>query len=470
MNLIEEKIILKYLVTDDHFFSKVFPFLTEKLFSEKYTKKLFSCIKEYNEKYNRKPTVPVMELFVEQVKGLSAADYAEMSKTVEYFSEVEEVNFDWLCDKTVEFIQSRTFIDALADAAEKYEEGKLDTELSEKLDTALSISLNTEIGMDFDDFEGRWESYTLQEDRIPFAVQRFNEVTKGGVTRKTLNCLMSSNTGGFKTGTMCSLAADYMRAGYNVLYLTFEMAENKIFERIDANMLDVVIDDIVNLGKENFITRISELRKKTRGKLIVKQFPTSMCHVGHIRYIIKDLKLKKKFIPDVIFFDYLGIMASMRYRENAAEHTILKAICEEVRGLCVEYNVIGWTAMQSNRGGASAGSDMSITDISASYGTVYGFDMLWGIITSEELDKKAQILIKQLKNRYSDISYLPSFKVGVNKGKMKVFDLVDMNNQDIAFTANDKDLREAEDATAYVFGRSYSRNKTLNTSSFKFGN
>lgn len=468
MALIEEKIVLKNLVLSDSYFAKVFPFLSENLFSEKYTKKLFKCIKEYNEKYNRKPDLPVISLFVEQAKDLTVSEYSELTGIVEFCKVEEHYNFDWLCDKTIEFVQSRTYFDAIADAAEKYEKGKLDTELSSKLDAALSITFDSEIGMDFDDADKRWEQYTVQEDKIPFLLERFNEATKGGVTRKTLNCLMSTNTGGFKSGTMCSLACDYRRQGYNVLYLTFEMAEDKILERIDANMLDVQIDDLRGLGKDIYVSRVSRLKDKYQGKFVAKQFPTSMCHVGHIRYLLKELKLKKRFVPDVIFFDYLGIMSSMRYKENTAEHIWLKAACEEVRGLCVEYNVVGWTAMQSNRGGASAGTDVSVTDISASYGTVYGFDMLWGIVTSEEFDKKNQILVKQLKNRYSDIGILPTFKVGVNKGKMKVFDLVDSNNQDLSFTRPDL-VKEEDDAELNMFSNRFTRNRTAVGNQFKFG-
>lgn len=468
MELIEEKIVLKNLILNDEYFSKIFPFLSEELFSEKYTKKLFSCIKAYNEKYNRKPTLPVMNLFVEQVKGVSMSDYAEMTGTLEFFAKEEEYNFDWLCDKTAEFIQSKTYFDAIAEAAEKYEKGELDRDLSSKLENALSISFDNEIGMDFGDAEKRWEQYNQQEDRIPFLIEKLNEATKGGVTRKTLNCLMSSNTGGFKSGAMCSMTCDYIRQGYNVLYLTFEMAEDKVLERIDANMLDVIIDDLTKLGKDAYVSRVLKVKEAAHGRLIVKQFPTSMCHVGHIRYLLKELRLKKKFKPDVIMFDYLGIMASMRYKDNTAEHIWLKAASEEVRGLCVENDCIGWTAMQSNRSGASAGADLSLTDISASFGTVFGFDLVWGIVTSPEFDENHKILFRQLKNRYSDINLLPKFFLGLNKGKMKIFDLPNSNIGDLQFT-NPKAEKERDDAETNLFSNRFTKNGTVNTSNWKFG-
>lgn len=464
MKLIEEKIILKNLVINDEYFSKVFPFLTEKVFTENYTKKIFKCIYDYNQKYNKKPTMPVISLYVEQVKGITVSDYAEMSSLLDFFNQPEEYNFNWLCDKTLEFIQSRNYFDLLVDGADSYEKGALDSELPEKLSKALSITFDSKIGMEFNAAEKRWEAYTLQEDRIPFLVEKLNECTKGGFTRKTLNCLMSSNTGGFKSGMMCSLSCDYIRQGYNVLYLSFEMSEDKILERIDANMLDIPIDNIINLGKEQYLSRMNKLNQITRGRLIVKQYPTSVCHVGNIRYLLRELQLKENFIPDVIMFDYLGIMASMRYRENTAEHILLKGASEEVRGLCVEYNVVGITAMQSNREGSSAGVDLSISDISSSYGTVFGFDLIWGLVTSPEFDEEHKILIRQLKNRYSDMNLQPKFFLSLNKSKMKITDLNDVysENTDI------KTLSENDDAERSVFAVRYTRNNFSSNTKFKF--
>lgn len=465
MELIEEKIILKNLVINDEYFSKVFPFLNEKVFTESYTKKLFKCISEYNQKYNKRPTIPVLALFVEQVKGISASDYAEMSATIDFFKQNEEYNFNWLCDKSLEFIQHRTYFDYLVEGADTFEKGNLDRELPEKLNKALSISFDSTIGMEFNDAAKRWDAYTLQEDRIPFLVEKLNEITKGGFTRKTLNCFMSSNTGGFKSGAMCSLSCDYVRQGYNVLYLSFEMAEDKILERIDANMLDIQIDDIIKLGKEQYISRISKIQQSTRGRFIVKQYPTSSCHVGNIRYLLRELQLKENFIPDVIMFDYLGIMASMRYKDNVAEHIWLKGASEEVRGLCVEYNVVGITAMQSNRGGASAGVDLSIGDISSSYGTVYGFDLIWGLVTTPEFDEEHKIMIRQLKNRYSDMNLQPKFFLSLNKPKMKISDLA----EDV-FAENipTKTVKENDDAEKSVFAMRFTRNGMSNKTKFQF--
>ena len=467
MKLIEEKMVLKYLVLDDSYFTKVFPYLSDKLFSESYTKKIFSCIREYNEKYNRKPNPEVIALYVEQAKGVSASDYAEMNGIIEYISTAEEYNLTWLLDKTQEFVVNRSYFDALADAADKYEKGTLDSELPEKLNDALSITFDSDIGMCFDEAEKRWELMQTQEDKIPFLVETLNDVTRGGVTRKTLNCLQSAMTGGFKSGTMCSLSCDYLRLGYNVLYLSFEMSESMIMERIDANMCDTEIDNLVKLPKNVFVQNVQKLKEKTFGRFFVKQFPTSMCHVGHIRSLLKELKLKKSFIPDVICFDYLGIMTSMRYKD-AAEHIVLKAACEEVRGLCVEYNVVGWTGMQSNREGSAAGVDLNISNISSSHGTTYGFDSLFGLVSTPEFDRDKKILWKQFKNRYADQNVRPTFYLGLNKAKMKVFDRPDANVIDSEITATDEVVKNMNDATnAHFQSISSSSRKRFNFSDIK---
>lgn len=473
MNLIEEKLILKNLLVDENYFLKAFPYLDKDLFSEKATQVVFNWISRYHVTYSRQPNVSVIELDWEKEKGLTASVSSEIEQMISFFKVHEEYNFDWMCDKTVEFVQNRKYFSAISDAADKYSNGELDRELPEKINKSLSITFDSSIGMDFSDAELRWEAYNNQEEKIPFLVDKLNQVTKNGVTRKTLNCVMSSITGGFKSGTMCSLSCDYLRLGYNVLYLSYEMSEEKIMERIDANMLDIEIDNIVKLGKETFINRINELKTtrvnglkdKQFGKFKVKQYPTSSCHVGHIRNLLSELALKENFVPDVIMFDYIGIMVSSRYR-NEAEHVILKAISEEVRGICVEYNVVGWTAMQSNRGGVSAGINLSIDDISGSYGTTYGFDLLFGLISSEEFDKQNKIMFRQLKNRYADKNVMPTFFLGLNKGKMKVFDMIDSTNVD----PRPEIIQEHDDAEMNMFSSRYTRNKTAHTSDFKFGN
>ena len=478
MELVEEKVILKNLIHNEKYFNKCFPFIEIPYFHEKHCKKIFSYISTYYKKYNAIPNIDAI-IVMEDKDNLNQVEHEECLKIVQYIKDYEEQeDFDWLSDMTEEFIRHRIYYNSILEAATLYEsKGSIDATLPDKITDALSVSFDTHIGMEFDEAELRWELYNNEENKIPFLVESFNTITKGGLTRKTLNCLMSSNTGGFKSGTMCSLAVDYIKQGFNVIYLSFEMSEDKVMERIDANMLDVPIDNLKNISKEQFVNKINAITKKTQGRLVVKQYPTSSCNVGHIRYLLDDLKLKKKFVPDIIFFDYLGIMSSMKYKTgsaNAPEHILLKSICEEVRGLCIEYDVVGWTAMQSNRNGASQADELSISDISASYGTVFGFDLLLGIITTPEHDQNHRMVIKQLKNRYSDINLLPTFRVSVDKNKMRVTDYVNpqTGETDIPdMPVTNEVARQNDDAERSVFSQrmsiNHGRRNALNTSNFK---
>lgn len=424
MPAIEESLILKALINNNDYFLLCMPRIEVKLFSEKPTRFIFKCIQLYYEKYNKQPTPAVLDLFAEKVTGITEDQHKTIIEICEYIKKPEEINFDWIRDKTLEWIRERRFYEALIEGAEKFDKGELDTTLSEKLDAALSVTFDNTIGMEFADAESRWEKYTSVEEHIPFDLEIFNTITNGGVCRGTLNVFMSTDTGGFKSGTMCHIAAGALRAGKNVLYISFEMAEDKIMERIDANMLDIEIENLVKLGKDAFLDRVAKLVQKGQGRCIAKQFPTSQCHVGHIRYLLKELKQKRSFVPDLICLDYLNIMASSRLKAGEAGNSYgyIKAISEEVRGLAIEMNVPIFSATQSNRGG-SGNEELSVTDISESYGLVFGCDILIGIITTPEFDAQNKICFKQLKNRYRDINMNNKFLLGVNKSKMKLYDL-----------------------------------------------
>lgn len=477
MELVEEKVILKNLIHNEKYFNKCYPFLQDNYFLDKNCKKAFTYISNYYKKYNGLANIDVLSV-MEDKDSINQVEHDANVALYEYlknYSEQEDLN--WLSDMTEEFIKHRIYYNSILDAANIYQnKGDIDATLPDKINNALAVSFDTHIGMSYDEAEERWELYNNEENKIPFLIDSFNVITKGGLTRKTLNCLMSSNTGGFKSGTMCSLAVDYIKQGYNCLYLSFEMSEDKVMERIDANMLDTPIDNLKDIPKEKFISKVNDIIKKTQGKLIVKQYPTSSCNVGHIRYLLDDLKLKKKFKPDIIFFDYLGIMSSIKYKtgsQNAPEHILLKSVCEEVRGLCIEYDVVGWSAMQSNRGGASAADELSITDISSSYSSVFGFDLLLGIITTPEHDQNHRMVIKQLKNRYSDINLLSAFRVSVDKNKMRVTDYINPQTgmSDIPdMPIKQETIKQNDDAERSVFSTRMSINhgkKTINTSNFK---
>ena len=426
---IQESLIIKGLVWDNEYFLKCMPRISENLFQETSTKRLFKCIQAYYEKYNKQPTTSVIDLFAEKAKNLSEDQYAQLVEICDYIRKQEELNIEWMSDATIQWIRERTYYEALIQGAEKFGNGELDTTLSEKLDAALGITFDNTIGMELSDAESRWETYVSEEEHIPFDLEILNKITKGGVTRGTLNLFMSSDSGGFKSGTMCHIASGMLRAGYNILYVSFEMAEDKIMERIDANLLDTPIDDLKKLGKDTFVNNIQEIVAKTTGRLIVKQYPTSQCHVGHIRYLLKELKLKKNFKPDVIFLDYLNIMASSRLKggEIGNSYGYVKAVAEEVRGIAIEQNVPVFSATQSNRGGMG-NEDLSLSDISESVGTIFTCDLIIGIITTPEFDSRNVICYTQLKNRYADKNYCNKWFLGVDKSRMKLFEMNGIDN------------------------------------------
>lgn len=433
MPSIEEKLILKALLNDSpsgtEYFMRCMPRIEVNLFTDRVTRAIFKCIQTYYEKYNKQPTGSVLEVFAEKATKLTEDQHESLLDILEYINVKEDLNYDWLNDKTLEWIRERRFYEALIEGAEKFDKGELDLSLSEKLDEALGVTFDNTIGMEFSEAETRWDKYTSEEEHIPFDLEAFNRITNGGVCKGTLNLFMSSDTGGFKSGTMCHIAASMLKASYNVLYISFEMAEDKIMERIDANLLDLEIDNLKHMGKDIFIDRVSKLAMKTNGRLIVKQFPTSQCHVGHIRYLLKELKVKKNFKPQVIFLDYINIMASSRMKstEVGNSYGYVKAISEEVRGLAVEYDVPIFSATQSNRGGSN-NEELDVTDISESYGVTYSVDSLFAIITTPEFDAQNKICFKQLKNRYRDKNIDNKFFLGVNKAKMKLYDISQFSN------------------------------------------
>ena len=476
MEQVEEKVILKNLVLNEEYFKKAFPFIQEEMFSEAPEKRVFKYIAGYVKQHGKRCTPDIISVLEERDTKVNPLVHKEIQNMVQFFKDGECTHdLEWLFSATESWIQRQLYYNALLEAAEDFKDKGPNPQTPEKLQKAFSVAFDANIGMSFDDAEERWEMYNADESRIPFLVDSLNFITKGGLTKKTLNCLMSSNTGGFKSGAMCSFACDYIRQGYNCLYLSFEMSEDKVLERIDANMMDMAIDDVKKLKKDDYVGRISELVKKTQGKLIVKQYPTSQCNVGHIRYLLDDLKNKKGFVPDVVFFDYLGIMSSLRYKGDSKtpDHLVLKAISEEVRGLCVERDIVGWTAMQSNRGGMSEGEGLSLDSISASYAVAYGCDLILGLITTQQDDAEGRLVCRQLKNRYFDINSKLVFRLSVNKEKMRLKDYVNpaTGDSDLEMPVSEVAAKDSDDAERSVFSAAMSRNrrkKKLDTSAFKF--
>lgn len=435
-----EVIVLKYLLTDNKYFLTYYPYLSKDVFVDKAYSKIFIIIDKYYKKYNEQPNLSVVENELKE-SSLNELEKNVVKDFISYTVDNKDVlSEEYLKDTTIDFIKLESYRNCLLDAAGKLNKNELDLSLPDKIEKIYGFNIDERIGETLDEFEDRWEHYNEKEDKIPFLIDIFNKVTDGGFSRKTLNCFMSETTGGFKSGTMCSLSADYIRQGYNVLYLSFEMSEDKVLERIDANLLDTNINDIISMGKDIYTKKMNEICRKYSGKLYVKQYPTAQCTVLQVKQLLEELKLKKQFIPDIICFDYIGIMASSRYKSEQ-EYVILKAISEEVRGLCIEYSCVGITGMQSNRSGLAKEAALGLVNVAGSYNSTYTFDTIFGIYSLSEKHKNydQKIGMKQLKNRYAPIDQMQYLVLGCNKAKMKIYDLSDSSYE------TQKEIAESEE-------------------------
>lgn len=441
---IEEKIILRNLVVNEDYYEKIIPYISEDLFTEKSSQKIFECIKGYQERYSKKCTLQVLEVFQNSLKSVNQELYNEISDRIEYIrSDTSRQDLQWLIDETVEFIRRKRYYQAVMDSAMAFDKGELDKNLPEKIQEALGFDIDSSIGLEFSDNEQKWSLYTDEDDKIPFLLNSFNRMTNGGVTRKTLNCLMSSSSGGGKTMTKCCFAAGYIQSGLNVLYITLEMAEKEIIRRIDANLLGVPMDDIVNLGREEYLNRINRIQQKTMGRMIVKQYPSAVCTVNHIRVLLKDLKLKENFVPDILIVDYMGLMVSNRYK-NSKRYEDLQAITEELRGLAIENNIVVWSSVQSNRSGMDAPEELAMDSISESYGMIFGLDCLIGIVTTDEFRAQNKILFKALKNRYQPVDKDGKFFMAVDYPTMTLTDFNLNNSNYTGKYASDADFTSSK--------------------------
>lgn len=453
-------IVLKNLVLNSQYFLTYYPFLSKDIFVDKSYKSIYDIIDEYYKKYNEQPNLSVIKNELKE-SSLNEMDKQKVSELFDYIeNNTDKLSDEYLKDVTINFIKLENYRNCLLSAAVKLNKNELDLSLPEKVEKIYGFNIDEHIGETLNEYEERWEHYNEKEDKIPFLIDIFNKVTDGGFSRKTLNCFMSDKTGGFKSGTMCSLSSDYIRQGYNVLYLSFEMSEDKVLERIDANLLDTNINDIISMGKDRYLEEMNNICKKYSGKLYVKQYPTAQCTVLQVKQLLEDLKLKKLFIPDVICFDYIGIMASSRYKSEQ-EYVVLKAISEEVRGLCIEYNCVGITAAQSNRSGLnSVETALGLSSIAGSYGMSYGMDTMFGIQSLSEKHKNYNIRLayQQLKNRYSDINDMKTIILGVNKAKMKIYDISDENDLDTQKEITDSESNDFQKKIYYQSGKNKTKN------------
>ncbi len=425
-----ESIILSSLISRDEYARRVLPFLKDEYFSDDAERITFDSVRNHIDKYNSLPSKTELDLAIRNRTDLNEQRFKKTIEKVDSLGITDEPDFQWLLDSTEKFCQDKAVYNAIFKAIEVLDAEKTKkkdvsrTGIPDMLRDALSVSFDTRVGHDWTtEYSNRFDVYTSKEERIPFDLETFNTITNGGVPRKTLNIVMATTNAG-KTLFMCHHAAFCLRQGLNVLYITCEMAEERIAQRIDANMLNTEINDIEKLPKEVYEKRVASLVSKTNGRLIIKEYPTGCASVNHFRILLKELKLKKNFVPDVVFVDYLNICASSRLNSESAANTYVyvKAIAEELRGFAVENDLPVFSATQSNRAGHS-NTDVDLTNTAESWGLPATADFFLVMIRTEELDEENMVLWKQLKNRYSDKALDTRFLTGIDRAKQKVFDV-----------------------------------------------
>ena len=436
-----EETILRNLICNEQYYRKVVPFIKADYFQEYHEKIVFEEIADFAAKYDKVPTKEVLTINLQNRGDLTEETFKDSVQGINSLSD-EWVDYDWLLDATEKWCQDRAIYLALmqsikiADGGDKkFTKGAIPSILQD----ALAVSFDEHIGHDYiEQSSDRYEFYHRKEEKIPFDLEKFNFITKGGLPNKTLNIALAG-TGVGKSLFMCHMAGSALTQGYNVLYITCEMAEEKIAERIDANLLNVSVKDIMELPEVLFNSKVNEISRKTQGKLIIKEYPTASAHAGHFKALLSDLKLKKDFTPDLIFVDYLNICASVRYKGAVVNsYTYVKAIAEELRGLAVESNLPIISATQTTRSGYG-NSDPDLTDTSESFGLPATADFMFALISTEELEQQGRILVKQLKNRYNDPTASRKFILGIDRSKMRLYDVADDSS---AITIEDEEVGE----------------------------
>jgi len=421
--------ILRNLLHNEEYTRRVVPFLKKEYFEGAH-RAVFESIVQFVAKYNKLPTAEALGIEIADSETLPEDDASEASSLLSNISEAKEVNQEWLEDQTEKWCQDRAIYLAIMESINIIDGRHKDltkNALPDLLKDALAVSFDTSVGHDYiNDADARYEFYHRKEERIPFDLDYMNKITKGGLPRKSLNVILAS-TGVGKSMFMCHQAVSNLTQGKNVLYITLEMAEERIAERIDANLMNVPIDQIENLSYEQYSNKITNLAKRNIGKLIIKEYPTGAAHAGHFRALLEELQLKRDFKPDIIFLDYLNNAASSRMKGLGGSintYSLIKSIAEEVRGLAIEFNLPIVTATQSNREGF-ANSEVDLNNTSESFGVPATADMMFALIATEDLDNLGQVMVKQLKNRYADPTHHKRFVLGVDKTKMRFYDVED---------------------------------------------
>ena len=449
-----EFLILRNLIHNEEYVRKVIPFLKADYFEDYNQKVVFEEIIKFVEQYNKPATKEILCIEAEKRQDINDSSFKEVTDLISSLED-ETTEFSWLVNTTEKWCRDRAIYLALMESIQ-LADGKDETKGRDAIPTilsdALAVSFDNHIGHDYlNDYEERYESYHRKEDKIPFDLEYFDKITKGGLPNKTLNVALAG-TGVGKSLFMCHVASSVLLQGKNVLYITLEMAEEKIAERIDANLLNVNIQDITDLPKTMFDDKVTNLAEKTQGTLIIKEYPTASAHSGHFAALLQELALKKSFRPDIIFIDYLNICASSRYKagSNVNSYSFIKAIAEELRGLAVEANLPIVSATQTTRSGYGS-SDVELTDTSESFGLPATADLMFALISTEDLEPLNQIMIKQLKNRYNDPTVNKRFVIGIDRAKMRLYDCEQTAQQDIVDSGQEEEYNNEDTKVKKTF-------------------
>lgn len=429
-----ERLILANLIDNEEYARKVIPFLKTEYFHDSSERLVFTLVDSYSKKYNKFPTKEALTIDLDNVDSINEDVYREAQQTIQTL-ETDGSDLEWLVDNTEKFCQDKAVYNAVMESIQILDDKsgrKAKGSIPQILSDALAVSFDSHIGHDFlDDYSPRYDFYHTKEKKIPFDMDYFNKITKGGLPVKTLNIALAG-TGVGKSLFMCHCAAANLLQGFNVLYITLEMAEERIAERIDANLLNVTMDELAMLPRDVYEKKVERIKRGTQGRLIIKEYPTACAGSANFRHLLNELKIKRNFVPDIIYIDYLNICSSSRMKQgaNVNSYTYIKAIAEELRGLAVEFKVPIVSATQTTRSGYS-NSDVELTDTSESFGLPATADFMFALISTEELQDLNQIMIKQLKNRYNDPNLYRKFVVGVDRAKMKLYDCEQSAQEDI---------------------------------------
>ena len=445
-----ENTIIRNLVLNEEYTRKVLPFLKPEYFENTHEKIIFEESAKFIIEYDKCPTKEILSIECEKRKDINDDTFKEVTTYLKDIS-TEPVQEDWLVDSTEKWCKERAIYLALVESisiADGHDIKKGVDAIPSILSEALAVGFDNHVGHDYlEDYGERFDFYHKREERIEFDLELFNKITKGGLPNKTLNIALAG-TGVGKSLFMCHVASSVLLQGKNVLYITLEMAEEKIAERIDANLLNIPVQQLTDIPRQMFETKVSNLAKKTQGNLIIKEYPTAAAHSGHFKGLLNELALKKSFTPDIIFIDYLNICASSRYRAGSYvnSYSYIKAIAEELRGLAVESNVPIVSATQTTRSGF-ANSDVDLTDTSESFGLPATADLMFALISTEELEGANQLMVKQLKNRYNDPTVYKRFVIGIDRAKMKLYDCDQSAQEDIVDSGQEEEYNNEDKET-----------------------